>query len=120
YYYIDTKSSDTNCNCLVRVSANTNGITTNLIYTMNVICMNLTNMAPPWATNISMFQGGTNALLFQALDYTGTNILTVNPATITNYNYLVSFLLQFSQIQYPMTKVGSNYFFNYYQIQFQA
>jgi Tfp pilus assembly protein PilW len=120
YYYIDKVPTDSNYNCLVRVSANTNGTTTNLNYIMNIVCMNLTNMAPTWATNITLFQGGTNALLFQALDYTGTNIMTVDPSSVSNYNYVVSFLLQFSQFQYPQTKVGSNYFFNYYQIQFQA
>jgi prepilin-type N-terminal cleavage/methylation domain-containing protein len=109
YYYMDTNSLDANYNCLVRIGATNNGITTN--YITNVICAYLTNMPTQWATN---------GLMFQAYDYTCTNLLTVNPATISNYNYVVSFLLQFSQIQYPLTKVGSNYFFNYYQLQFQA
>jgi hypothetical protein len=120
YYYIDRNPVDVNYNCLVRVSASTNGVTTNLSYVMNVICNNLTNLPPQWATNGSMFQGGTNALLFQAYDYTGTNLLTVNPSTISNYNYVVSFLLQFSKLQYPPTTMGSGNLFNYYQIQFQA
>jgi len=109
YYYIDTNSADVNYNCLVRIGTTNNGVTTNF-YT-NIVCTYLTNMPTQWATN---------GLIFQAFDYTGTNLLTVDPATISNYNYVVGFLLQFSQFQYPQTKVGSNYFFNYYQIQFQA
>jgi prepilin-type N-terminal cleavage/methylation domain-containing protein len=109
YYYIDTNSADLNYQCLVRISTTNNGVTTN--YTTNIICTYLTNMPSQWATN---------ALMFQAYDYTGTNLMTVDPSSVSNYNYVVSFLLQFSQFQYPQTKVGSNYFFNYYQIQFQA
>jgi hypothetical protein len=109
YYYIDTNSSDVNYNCLVRIGTTNNGVTN--IFITNIICSYLTNMPTQWATN---------GLMFQAFDYTGTNIMTVDPATVSNYNYVIGFLLQFSQFQYPQTKVGSNYFFNYYQIQFQA
>ncbi len=109
YYYIDTNVLDSNYNCLVRIGTTNNGVITNFF--TNIICYYLTNMPTQWATN---------SLMFQALDYTGTNIMTVDPSSVSNYNYVVSFLLQFSQFQYPQTKVGSNYFFNYYQIQFQA
>ncbi len=109
YYYFDTNVLDTNYNCLVRIASTNNGIVTN--YYTNVVCSSLTNMPSQWATN---------ALTFQALDYTGTNVLTNDPATVSNYNYVVGFLLQFSQLQYPPTKIGPSNFFNYYQIQFQA
>ena len=110
YYYFDTNVNDTNYyNCLVRIGI-TNVSMTNT-YETNIVCMYLTNMPTQWATN---------GLMFRAFDYTGTNLMTNDPATVSNYNYIISFLLQFSQFQYPQTKVGSNYFFNYYQIQFQA
>jgi hypothetical protein len=61
----------------------------------------------------------TNTLIFQAADYTGTNILMVDPTNYT-HNYVISAAFQFYQYQYPLTYVGSNYYYNYYRIAFKA
>ena len=53
----------------------------------------------------------TNSTIFQAEDYAGT-VLT-GPAN----NRVVSVNLRFYQIPYPLTKIGSNNAFDYYQLQ---
>ena len=105
YYYFET-NAPTNSSWLVRVS------TTNGVNTTNVIAKNLTNMTSQWLTN---------ACVFEAFDYTGTNIMTNDPAS-TNYthNYMIAALLQFYQYQYPLTYVGTNALFDYYQLQLMA
>jgi len=105
YYYFET-NAPTNSSWLIRI-ASTNGGTT---FTSNLVAQSITNLTSQWLTN---------ACCFQALDYTGTNILTQSPTNYT-HNYIVAALLQFYQYQYPLTRVGSNYLFNYYQIQFMA
>jgi hypothetical protein len=47
-------------------------------------------------------------------------LLTNDPAVAGNNNYIVSTLLQFYQFQYPLTRVGPNSLYDYYQIQLQA
>jgi hypothetical protein len=37
-----------------------------------------------------------------------------------NYNYVVNILMQFYQYQYPLTSVGSNYLYDYYQLTYSA
>jgi hypothetical protein len=105
YYYFET-NAPTNSSWLIRIST-TNGGTT---YTSNLVAQSITNLTSLWLTN---------ACCFQALDYTGTNILMQSPTNYT-HNYVVAALVQFYQYQYPLTRVGSNYLFNYYQIQFMA
>jgi len=99
YYWFDTNNA-----CLWRA-----GIT-NGIVTTNVVAQYLTNMTSQWLTN---------SMTFAAMDYTGLTNLTVDP-TNYNYNYVVNILMQFAQYQYPMTLVGSNYLFNYYQLTYSA
>jgi hypothetical protein len=105
YYYFQT-NAPTNSSWLVRVA------TTNGVYTTNLVAQNLTNMTSQWLSN---------ACIFEAFDYTGTNIMTNDP-TSTNYthNYMVAALLQFYQYQYPLTYVGTNAMFDYYQLQLMA
>jgi Tfp pilus assembly protein PilW len=61
----------------------------------------------------------TNTMFFQATDYTGTNVLTQSP-TNYNHNYVINAVFQFYQFQYPLTKVGPGYLYDYYKIQLQA
>ncbi len=60
----------------------------------------------------------TNTMIFTAMDYTN-KVLTMHPSEL-NYNYCVSSVIQFYQYQYPLTQVGSNYYYNYYKMQFKA
>jgi hypothetical protein len=85
------------------------GITNSLV-TSNIVAQYLTNQTSIWLTN---------SMTFRAMDYTGTTNLTVDP-TNYNYNYVVSVLLQFAQYQYPLTMVGSNYLYDYYQLTYSA
>ncbi len=99
YYWFDTNQA-----MLFRASL------TNGVLVTNVVAQNLTNMTSIWLTN---------AMIFKAMDYTGTTNLTVDP-TNYNYNYTVAILMQFAQYQYPLTLVGSNYLYNYYQLTYSA
>jgi hypothetical protein len=99
YYWFDTNSGT------LQRCAYSNGV-----LTTNLVCQYLTNMSSQWLSN---------AMVFQAMDYTGTTNLTVDP-TNYNYNYVVNILLQFYQYQYPQTMVGSNYLYDYYQLTYSA
>lgn len=79
---------DTNNYLLCRMT--NNGVTNS-----SIVCSNL-----------------TNAMLFQGLMY---NCSTQCDLT---YKWVISTALQFSEYQYPLTYVGSNYYYNYYQIRF--
>lgn len=106
YYYFQT-NTPTNASWLVRVSTTaTNSVT-------NVVATCITNVTSAFMTN---------ALMFQALAFNGTNfvVLTNDPTVYSTHNYLINILLQFSQYQYPLTKVGPNYLYNYYQMNLQA
>ncbi len=99
YYWFDT-----NAGVLWRAGI-TNGVTTT-----NIVAQYLTNVTSQWLTN---------SMTFRAMDYTGTTNLTVDP-TNYNYNYVVNILMQFYQYQYPLTSVGSNYLYDYYQLTYSA
>ncbi|MBI5801573.1 MAG: hypothetical protein HZA92_12745 [Verrucomicrobia bacterium] len=53
----------------------------------------------------------TNAILFSKEDYLG------NTLTADTGNCAVNVRLQFYQLSYPMTKVGTNNFYEYFQLQ---
>lgn len=99
YYWFDTNSGT-----FQRASYSNGVVVTNLV------CQYLTNMTSQWLSN---------AMVFRAMDYTGTTNLTIDP-TNYNYNYVVNILLQFCQYQYPQTMVGTNYLYNYYQLTYSA
>jgi len=101
YYWFNTNSGT-----LTRASIDTNGTVTT-----NLVAQYLTNMTSQWISN---------AMIFQAMDYTGTTNLTVDPTNYNTYNYVVNILMQFAQYQYPLTLVGSNYLYNYYQLTYSA
>jgi hypothetical protein len=113
YYYFYTNSALTNGNWLVRVSVQTNTTTGVVTCITNTVATSIYNVTSQWQTN---------ALNFSAVVLNGTNwvVLTNDPATTTNYNYLVTALLQFYQYQYPLTYVGTNCLYDYYQINLQA
>ena len=119
YYYYQT-NCPTNGAWLVRVAylvTNVAGVSQTNV-TTSVVAQYITNMPSPYLTNLY----SSNSLCFQALNLVGTNwtLLTNDPAVGGNHNYIVSTLLQFYQIQYPLTKVGSNSLYDYYQVQLQA
>jgi hypothetical protein len=111
YYWFDT-----NQNRLFRAGISNyivNGVTNSSTVTTNVVAQYLTNRTSQWLTN---------SMMFRAMDYTGTNLLTTDPINMPqyNYNYTVAILFQFAQYQYPQTVVGSNSLYNYYQLTFSA
>ncbi|HLH54952.1 MAG TPA: prepilin-type N-terminal cleavage/methylation domain-containing protein [Verrucomicrobiae bacterium] len=83
---------DTNACTLCRY---TNGMSTS-----SVIVTGLTN-----ATGSSMS--------FHAERYDGTML------TDLQFKYVIVAVMEFCQYQYPLTKVGPNYFYNYYKLQFK-
>ena len=110
YYYFYT-NPPSNANWLVRVAVTaTNGVTNNVT---NIVAQSINNTTNQWMTNV---------LNFSALWLNGTNwtLLTNDPTIVSNHNYLVTCLLQFYQYQYPLTYVGTNCLYDYYQINLQA
>ena len=83
------------------------------------MAQSITNMYNALLTNSL---ASTNPLCFSAMNLNGTNwsLLTNDPTTYSTHNYVVNVLLQFYQYQYPLTMVGSNYLFDYYQIELSA
>ncbi len=81
---------DTNAGKLFRY---TNGMTTS-----KVIVDGLTNASG-------------SSMSFQAQDYNGTVLGDLQ------FKYVIAATLEFCQYQYPLTKVGPNYFYNYYRMQ---
>jgi hypothetical protein len=53
-------------------------------------------------------------MTFRAEDYRGSN------TTDLTYKYVIVTTLEFAQYQFPLTMVGSNYFYNYYRLQFRT
>jgi hypothetical protein len=84
---------DTNAYKLYRM---TNGMTAGYL-----IADSLTNM-----TGMGMS--------FRAEDYRGSNTSDLT------YKYVIVTTLEFAQYQYPLTRVGSGYYYNYYRIQFKT
>lgn len=69
------------------------------------------------ATVVAQFL--TNRVIFQAEDYSGSNVLTVSPDAVT-FNYVVGINLEFYQFLYPRTTISTNSHYNYYRLQFKA
>ena len=55
----------------------------------------------------------TNTMYFQAENYNGAAV------TDLQYKYVIHVLMQFCQFQYPLTRVGPGYYYNYYKIEFR-
>lgn len=53
----------------------------------------------------------TNAVVFTATDHTGTNVLTEN-----DNNAIIDVKMQFYQLRYPQITIGTNQFFEFFQI----
>jgi type II secretory pathway component PulJ len=56
----------------------------------------------------------TNEMFFQAEDYKG-NVLYDG-----SFNYVIRTTLQFYQYQYPLTKVGPGYLYDFYKLEFKC
>jgi hypothetical protein len=116
YYFFETNTVAnplSNGNWLVRVAVatDTNGVVTR---TRNTVCTCIANTTNQWMTN---------ALNFSALSLVGTNwtLMSLDPTNnAAPPNYIVTCLLQFYQYQYPLTYVGTNCLYDYYQINLQA
>lgn len=55
----------------------------------------------------------TNSMYFSCEDYAG------NVRNTRTHKGVINVMLQFAQYQYPLTKVGSNYLYDYYKMQFK-
>jgi hypothetical protein len=55
-----------------------------------------------------------NTLTFTGEDYKGTVM------TDLQWRYIIHFILQFRQFQYPQTQVGTNYLYDFYKIEFRV
>jgi len=53
-------------------------------------------------------------LIFSAEDYKGMVV------TDLQFRYVIHFILQFQQYQYPLTMVGTNYLYNLYRLEFRV
>lgn len=56
----------------------------------------------------------TNSMFFRAEDYRGSNVTDIA------YKYVVKVGMEFCQYQYPLTRVGPGYFYDYYRLQFSV
>jgi hypothetical protein len=63
------------------------------------------------ASNLTNYGGG---LVFSSEDYQGTTV------TDQNDRRVVHCVLGFAQYQYPLTRVGSNYLYDYYKMEFRV
>ena len=101
-YYFDNNLGHTNGGWLCRRS---NGVAQ-----VQIVAQFLTNTGTlgngTTTTNTSM--------TFEAQKFNGT------PALDWNYKYLIVTTMEFCQFQYPLTWVGSGYYYNYYRIQLKA
>jgi hypothetical protein len=80
----------------------------NGVSTIRIIAQNLTNTG-------TLGNGSTNtSMQFYAEKYDGTL------AQDWQYKYAIVTTMEFDQYQYPLTKVGPNYYYNYYRIQLKA
>jgi prepilin-type N-terminal cleavage/methylation domain-containing protein len=93
-YYFNTSSMATDGGKLYRYNLNT-GVQT-------LIAQDLTNT-----------MRFTNSMCFQAQNYRG------EPQTDRTHKGVVNVLLEFAQYQYPLTKVGPGYFYDYYKMEFK-
>ena len=70
------------------------------------------------STSKVIVSGLTNAsgtsMSFHAERYDGTTL------TDLQFKYVIVAMLEFCQYQYPLTKVGPQYFYNYYRMQFKV
>jgi len=55
----------------------------------------------------------TNSMYFRAEDYLG------NVKTDLSYKYVIRVVMEFCQYQYPLTKVGPGYYYDYYKMEFK-
>lgn len=56
----------------------------------------------------------TNNMFFRAEDYLG------NIKTDLSYKYVIRVMMEFYQYQYPITKVGGGYYYDYYKLEFKV
>ena len=99
-YYYDTNSYPTNWQ-LFR--------TTNSASPSQSIAQSLTNV-----TGVST--------LFYAQRYNGTQVTNISQSDIAQdleYKFVIGTTLEFAQYQYPLTRVGPGYYYNYYRMQFK-
>ena len=62
----------------------------------------------------SLTNASGNGMLFQAQDYNGSNLMDLQ------YKYVIVTTMEFAQYQYPLTKVGPGYYYDYYRIQLKV
>ncbi|MEI6780173.1 MAG: prepilin-type N-terminal cleavage/methylation domain-containing protein [Verrucomicrobiota bacterium] len=97
--------SASNTNAYARYFFNTTNSTlcrwTNGVATYRILAQSLTNVSG-------------NSMSFQAQDYRGSNISDLQ------YKYVIATTMEFCQYQYPLTRVGPGYYYNYYVIQFKT
>lgn len=65
----------------------------------------------PTATPQLIAEYVTNAIVFRAVDATGTNVMTED-----DNNAVIDVKLQFFQLRYPRVRIGTNQFFEFFQI----
>jgi len=98
-------SSDTNSTGYVTYYFDTNHYqlcrVSNGAPTIQILAQNLTNISG-------------NSMQFAAQKFDGTL------AQDWQYKYMIAATMEFSQYQYPLTKVGPGYYYNYYRIQIKA
>jgi prepilin-type N-terminal cleavage/methylation domain-containing protein len=56
----------------------------------------------------------TNQMFFQAEDYLG------NVKTDLAYKYVIRIMMEFCQYQFPLTRVGPGYYYDYYKMEFKV
>jgi prepilin-type N-terminal cleavage/methylation domain-containing protein len=92
-------------------SANTNSF---IRYYFDVGSQKLCRVQSSNLTPVTIADHLTNSLYFASENYRGDSVSDLS------YKYLIHVTLQFSQYQYPLTKVGPNYYYNYYKMEFKV
>jgi hypothetical protein len=107
-----SSSADTNSTAFIIYYFDTNACQlcrlSNGLPTIKIIAQSLTNSG-------TLGNGTTNtSMTFHAEKYDGTL------AQDWQYKYAIVTTMEFCQYQYPLTKVGPGYYYNYYRIQLKA
>jgi hypothetical protein len=107
-------SGDTNSTAWMVYYFDTNMCTLNRrsngVATVSIVATNLINSG-----TLGNFGTTTNtSMTFEAQKFDGT------PALDWQYKYVIVTTMEFCQYQYPLTKVGAGYYYNYYRIQLKA
>jgi hypothetical protein len=113
-----SSTSDTNSPAYAIYYFDTNALQlcywSNGMANVTILVQNLTNSG-------TLGNGATNtSMTFHAEQFNSSTNLTEPVSLDWTYKYMIVTTMEFCQYQYPLTKVGPGYYYNYYRVQLKA